>query len=92
MFNETQQQVIRNFVQGVHADEVLDEKTRHMIKLASAAIMGCYPCMEELLGTAREKGLTQDEVGATLLTAMFVAAGAVKNKALEVWNTRVNRD
>ncbi len=90
MFNATQQKVISDFVQGVHADTALDEKTRHMVKLAAAAILGCYPCMEELLNTAKEKGLSQDEVGAVLLTAMFVAAGATKNKAMEVYKTRVN--
>lgn len=90
MFNAKQQQVISDFVKGVHADTALDEKTRHMVKLSAAAIMGCYPCMEELLGTAREKGVSEDEVGAVLLTAMFVAAGATKNKAMEVYKTRVN--
>jgi len=89
MFNQTQQQVIQDFIQGVHADKALDEKTRHMVKLSAAAVLGCYPCMEDLLGSAREKGLSPDEVGAVLLTAMFVAAGATKNKALEVYETRV---
>ena len=91
MFNEQQQQVIKDFVGGVHADAALDDKTRHLIKIGCAAIMGCYPCMEELFSTAAEKGLTQDQVGAALLTGMFVAAGATKNKAMEVWETRVNK-
>ncbi len=47
--------------------------------------------MEELLGGAREQGLNQDEVGAVLLTTMMVAAGSTKNKAMEVYETRVNK-
>ncbi|MEW5772108.1 MAG: hypothetical protein AB1916_01170 [Thermodesulfobacteriota bacterium] len=46
--------------------------------------------MESLLGVAREKGLDEDTVGAVLLNVMMVAAGATKNKAQEVYDTRVN--
>lgn len=91
MFSEYQQKVISEFAGGVNLDSALDSKTRHLIKIGCAAIMGCYPCMEELFSTAAEKGLSQDQVGAALLTGMFVAAGATKNKALEVWETRVNK-
>jgi len=43
MFNESQQKVFGDFANGVHADAALDGKTRHMVKLAVAAALGCYP-------------------------------------------------
>ncbi len=46
--------------------------------------------MESLLGGAREKGLDEAAVGAVLLNVMMVAAGATRNKAQEVYETRVN--
>lgn len=46
--------------------------------------------MESLLGVAREKGLDEDAVGAVLLNVMMVAAGAAKNKAQEVYKTRLD--
>ena len=48
--------------------------------------------MEHLLGGAREHGLNEDEVGAVLLHVMLVSAGATRNKAQEVWETRVKAD
>jgi len=46
--------------------------------------------MQDLLGGAKDQGLSNDEVGAVLMTTMLVAAGATRAKAVEVWETRVN--
>ncbi len=43
MFNETQDKAFGGFAKAVNTDQALDSKTRHMVKLAAAAALGCYP-------------------------------------------------
>ncbi len=43
MLSENQRKIFADFHRSVEAEEVLDEKTSHMIKLAVAMAFGCYP-------------------------------------------------
>jgi alkylhydroperoxidase/carboxymuconolactone decarboxylase family protein YurZ len=43
MLSENQRKIFAEFHKSVEAEGVLDEKTSHMIKLAAAMALGCYP-------------------------------------------------
>lgn len=43
MLSENQQKKFADFHKSVAAEGVLDEKTSHLIKLAAAMALGCYP-------------------------------------------------
>jgi alkylhydroperoxidase/carboxymuconolactone decarboxylase family protein YurZ len=43
MLSENQRKIFADFHKSVEAEGVLDEKTSHMIKLAAAMSLGCYP-------------------------------------------------
>jgi len=43
MLSENQREMFADFHRSVEAEGVLDEKTSHMIKLAVAMALGCYP-------------------------------------------------
>ena len=77
MLSENQRKLFADFHKSVEAQGILDEKTSHLIKIAAAMAFGCYPWMENLLGVAGEKGISNDEVGAVQLHVMMVSAGRV---------------
>ena len=77
MLSENQRNIFADFHKSVETEGILNEKTSHMIKMAAAIAFGCYPWMEQLLGVAREKGISDDEIGAVQLNAMMVSAGRV---------------
>ena len=77
MLSENQRKIFAEFHKSVEVEGVLDEKTSHMIKLAAAMALGCYPWTEHLLGVAREKGISDDEIGAVQLHVMMVSAGRI---------------
>ena len=77
MLSENQRKIFSGFHKSAEAEGTLDEKTSHMIKVAAAMAFGCYPWIEQLLGVAREKGISDDEIGAVQLNVMIVSAGRV---------------
>ncbi len=77
MLSEKQRKIFADFHKSVEVEGTLDEKTSHMIKIASAMAFGCYPWIEQLLGVAREKGISDDEIGAVQLNVMMVSAGRI---------------
>jgi len=84
MLSENQRELFADFYKSVEAEGILDEKTSHLIKIAAAMAFGCYPWMQHLLGVAREKGISDDEVGAVQLHVMMVSAGRVKMQVDDV--------
>ena len=77
MLSENQRKIFAEFHKSVEVEKALDEKTSHLIKVAAAMAFGCYPWMEHLVGVAREKGISNDEIGAVQLNVMLVSAGRV---------------
>ena len=77
MLSENQRRLFADFHKSVEAEGILDAKTSHLIKIAVAMALGCYPWMQHLLGVAREKGIADEEVGAVQLHVMMVSAGKV---------------
>ena len=77
MLSENQRKIFADFHKLVENEGILNEKTSHMIKMAAAIAFGCYPWIEQLLGVAREKGISDDEIGAVQLRVMMVSAGRV---------------
>ena len=77
MLSENQRKLFADFHKSVEVEGILDEKTSHLIKIAAAMALGCYPWMEQLLGVVREKGISDDEIGAVQLHVMMVSAGRV---------------
>jgi hypothetical protein len=49
-----------------------------MINLAAAMAVGCYPCMENYFGVAKEQGITNEEIGVVQSIVMAVSAGRVR--------------
>ncbi len=45
--------------------------------------------METVFGVAKEKGVSEEEVGAVLLNVMMASAGSTRHRALEVFETRI---
>ena len=43
MLSENQRNLFADFHNSIEAQGVLDEKTSHMIKMAAAMALGCYP-------------------------------------------------
>ncbi|MEW6352295.1 MAG: hypothetical protein AB1646_24860 [Thermodesulfobacteriota bacterium] len=43
MISEAQAEAFRLFSQSAYSGEVLDSKTTHLVKLAAAMSIGCYP-------------------------------------------------
>jgi len=43
MLSENQRKIFADFHISVEAEGILDEKTSHMIKVAAAMALGCYP-------------------------------------------------
>ena len=77
MLSENQRKIFADFHKSVEDEGIFDEKTSHMIKVAAAMAFGCYPWVEQLLGVAREKGISDDEIGAMQFHVMMFSAGRV---------------
>ena len=77
MLSENQQRLFDEFHKSIEGEGILDGKTSHLIKVAAAMAFGCYPWMEHLLGVAKEKGISDDEIGAVQLYVMMFSAGRV---------------
>jgi alkylhydroperoxidase/carboxymuconolactone decarboxylase family protein YurZ len=43
MISESQEKAYREFASHAYAPDVLDAKTVHLVKLAAAMAIGCYP-------------------------------------------------
>ena len=77
MLSEGQRKVFFDFNQSAQQEEIIDPKTIFLIRIAAAMSFGCYPWIEQLLGVAKEKGITDDEIGAVQLNVMVVSAGRI---------------
>jgi alkylhydroperoxidase/carboxymuconolactone decarboxylase family protein YurZ len=77
MLSEKQRKIFADFHKSIEAEGALDYKTSHIVKITAAMAFGCYPWMEQLLGVAREKGISDDEIGAVQLHVMMVSAGRI---------------
>ncbi|MFZ2445606.1 MAG: carboxymuconolactone decarboxylase family protein [Syntrophobacteraceae bacterium] len=73
------------FHNAMISNEIIDPKTTFMIQMGAAMAVGCSPCMEMLAGVAKEKGVSDDELGAILAIITAVAAGSAFNRFREVY-------
>jgi alkylhydroperoxidase/carboxymuconolactone decarboxylase family protein YurZ len=63
MLSEKQKQLFDAFYDSTEENELIDQKTTTMIQLASSFALGGHPCIEYYFGVAKEKGLTDEEIG-----------------------------
>ena len=84
MLPEKQKKAYRAFYDSARHNEYFDEKTTILLHLASAFAIGCYPWMEHYLGVAKEKGITDNEIGAAQSIVMAVSAGRITAQFKEV--------
>ena len=84
MLPEKQKKTYTAFYDSTVENDILDEKTTIMIQLASSFAIPCYPWMEHFLGVAKEKGLSDDEIGAVQSIVMGVSAGRIRAQFREV--------
>jgi alkylhydroperoxidase/carboxymuconolactone decarboxylase family protein YurZ len=84
MLPKKQNKAFTDFYNSANTNDILDSKTTLMIHLAASMAVGCYPSMDHYLGVAREKGITEGEVGAVLSIVMAVSAGRVRAQLREV--------
>lgn len=84
MIPETLKKSFINFHDTIIANEVFDAKTTFMIELGAAMAVGCYPCMENLTRVAKDKGVTEQELGTVQAIVMAVSSGRVFNQYREV--------
>ncbi len=84
MLPEVQKQTYKAFFESTAENKILDQKTTVMIQLAASFAIGCYPWMEHFFGVAKEKGLSDDQIGAVQSIAMGVSAGRIRAQFREV--------
>ena len=77
-------QSFADYHKAVVNNGIIDPKTTFMIQMGAAIAVGCYPCMEMLAQSAREKGVSDEELGTIHAIVMAVAAGSVFNQFREV--------
>jgi len=77
MLPEKQKEAYRDFYDSARNNDILDFKTTILVHFASAMAFGCYPWMQHYLSVAKEKGITDSEIGATRSIVMAVSAGRV---------------
>ncbi|NSW86587.1 MAG: carboxymuconolactone decarboxylase family protein [Syntrophobacteraceae bacterium] len=84
MMPEKLKQSYREFHDAMISNGVVDAKTTFMIQMGVAMALGCYPCMEILGGMAKERGVSEEELGTVEAIVMAVSAGRVYNQFREV--------
>ncbi len=84
MLPEKQKKTYTAFYDSTVENDLLDDKTTVMIQLASSFAIACYPWMEHFFGVAKEKGLSDDEIGAVQSIVMGVSAGRIRAQFREV--------
>ncbi|MGM0453152.1 MAG: carboxymuconolactone decarboxylase family protein [Thermodesulfobacteriota bacterium] len=84
MLPEHQQRTYDAFFKSTAENDILDPKTTTLIQLATSFALGCYPCMDHFLGVAREKGLTDEQIGAVQSIVMAISAGQIRAQFREV--------
>ena len=52
-----------DFHKSMISNDVIDPKTTFMIEMGAAMAVGCYPCMEKLTLAAKDKGVSDEELG-----------------------------
>lgn len=70
-------------------NNVLDNKTRELIAIAVAVTTQCESCIGVHAEAAKKHGATEEEIAATLATAISLRAGAAyvySLRALEAYN------
>ena len=91
MLPDKQKTAYKAFYDSARHNEYFEEKTKILLHLATAFAIGCYPWMEHYLGAAKEKGITDNEIGATQSIVMAVSAGRINAQFREVRNKRNNK-
>jgi alkylhydroperoxidase/carboxymuconolactone decarboxylase family protein YurZ len=84
MLPEKQQKAYNAFSDSAHHNEILDDKTTALILLSVSMALGCYPWMDHFLGVAKERKVTDKEIGAAQSLAMVVSAAKVRAQFREV--------
>ncbi len=84
MLSEKQKSTYTSFYDSTVENDILDDKTTVMIQLASSFAIACYPWMEHFLGVAKEKGLSDNEIGAVQSIVMAVSAGRIRAQFREI--------
>ncbi len=72
------------FSKAVLNNDVIDPKTTTMLYLASSMAVGCYPWTNHFLGVAKEKGITEKEIGVIEAIVMAVSGGRVRAQLKEI--------
>lgn len=84
MMPKNLKQSYSDFHHAMVSNGIIDPKTTFMIQMGAAMIAGCYPCMEILAGMAKEKGVSEEELGAIQAIVMAVSAATVFNQFKDV--------
>lgn len=84
MLPQDQKLTYDSFFKATAENDILDSETTTLIQLAASLALGCYPCMDHYLGVAREKGLTDEQIGAVQSIVMAISAGRVRAQFREV--------
>lgn len=84
MLPEEIKQKYDNFSKTVRGNDILDPKTTLLIYIATSMAMGCYHWLEHFLGVAREKGITDEELGIVEAIVMAVSGGRVRTQCQDV--------
>ncbi len=91
MLPDKQKKAYKAFYDSARHNEYFEEKTTILLHLATAFAIGCYPWMEHYLGVAKEKGITDNEIGAAQSIVMAVSAGRINAQFREVRNKYKNK-
>ena len=73
-----------DFHKSIISNDIIDPKTTFMIEMGAAMAVGCYPCMEKLTMAAKEKGVSEEELGTIQAIVMAVSSGRIFNQYREV--------
>jgi alkylhydroperoxidase/carboxymuconolactone decarboxylase family protein YurZ len=73
-----------DFHKSMISNDIIDPKTTFMIEMGAAMAVGCYPCMEKLTMVAKDKGVSEEELGTIQGIVMAVSSGRVFNQYRDV--------
>ena len=90
MLLDKQKKAYKAFYDSARHNEYFNEKTTILLHLASAFAIGCYPWMAHYLCVAKEKGITDKEIGTAQSIVMAVSAGRINLQFREVRKKRNN--
>ena len=92
MLPEKFKQKYDDFSKSVRGNDILDPKTTLLIYIASSMAVGCYHWLEHFLGVAREKGISDEELGVVEAIVMAVSGGRVRAQFQAVQGKMNNKE